>query len=368
MQLMNISELKSHPRNGEFFDDIVGDSWGEFLKSVKTSGVIEPVVVTQDKVIVSGHQRVRACKELNIKQVLTEMHSYDSEDNILKDLIETNLRQRGIGNPNPVKLGKCIKELERIYGFKEGRPNKLANNYLVSDQSHTEAEFANTLGISLPTLKNYKKLADLIPEVQDFLDTGMISATTALAINRQLSRDDQVELLNNLDVTKQYTAKEIQKYIDANKDKFDVSSREKFEKDRADRLQNDCEKLRDTISVLESQISQADSDDNKKELEDLRTKYDAAISQQESYKKEIEELRNAQFSQGAQEANAAYSFYKSAEKFVNEVIGSITYDYVIANNQNNACGDYIIKACNMLIDSATDVLNKFKVSDIIDFY
>lgn len=38
------------------------------------------------------------------------------------DLIDTNIRQRGIGNPNPIKLGRYIKELERIYGIKEGRP------------------------------------------------------------------------------------------------------------------------------------------------------------------------------------------------------------------------------------------------------
>lgn len=31
-----------------------------------------------------------------------------------------NLRQRGIGNPNPVKLGRCIKELERIYDIHQG--------------------------------------------------------------------------------------------------------------------------------------------------------------------------------------------------------------------------------------------------------
>ena len=45
---------------------------------------------------------------------------------MLKDLIETNIRQRGIDNPNPVKLGRCIKELERIYGVREGRPEKLS--------------------------------------------------------------------------------------------------------------------------------------------------------------------------------------------------------------------------------------------------
>lgn len=46
------------------------------------------------------------------------LHIIKNDDKILKDLIETNIRQRGIGNPNPVKLGRCIRELERIYGIR----------------------------------------------------------------------------------------------------------------------------------------------------------------------------------------------------------------------------------------------------------
>lgn len=102
MQQININELKAHPRNNEFFDDITGDSWTAFLESIKTSGIIEPVVVTQNMVIVSGHQRVRAAKELGIKNVIIDIRKYDDEDRILKDLIETNIRQRGIGNPREI--------------------------------------------------------------------------------------------------------------------------------------------------------------------------------------------------------------------------------------------------------------------------
>lgn len=64
MQQINVNELKPHPRNNEFFDDMSGEKWQEFLDSIKTRGVIEPIVITRDKVIVSRHQRVRACKEL----------------------------------------------------------------------------------------------------------------------------------------------------------------------------------------------------------------------------------------------------------------------------------------------------------------
>ena len=58
MQQININELKAHPRNNEFFDDMTGDAWEAFKESIKTSGIVEPIVVTQDMIIVSGHQHV----------------------------------------------------------------------------------------------------------------------------------------------------------------------------------------------------------------------------------------------------------------------------------------------------------------------
>ena len=80
MQQININELKEHPMNNEFFDDITGEKWKEFLESIKKRGVVEPIVITPDKVIVSGHQRVRACKELGIQSVMCDVHTYNNEE------------------------------------------------------------------------------------------------------------------------------------------------------------------------------------------------------------------------------------------------------------------------------------------------
>lgn len=58
MQQFNIDELKPHPRNNEFFDDISGEKWEELLESIRKRikdnkrGNIEPIIITQDKVIV----------------------------------------------------------------------------------------------------------------------------------------------------------------------------------------------------------------------------------------------------------------------------------------------------------------------------
>lgn len=50
------------------------------------------------------------------------------------------------------KLGRCIKELERIYGVREGRPEKLPK---VSEVN--QSNIAEMIGISVDTLNNYKK-------------------------------------------------------------------------------------------------------------------------------------------------------------------------------------------------------------------
>ena len=120
MQQINIDELKPHPRNNEFFDDMTGEKWNEFLDSIKTRGVIEPIVITPEKVIVSGHQRVRACKELGIRSVMCDVHTYNNDDEILQDLLETNIRQRGDVGGSSKKVGMRLRELDRIYGIEHG--------------------------------------------------------------------------------------------------------------------------------------------------------------------------------------------------------------------------------------------------------
>ena len=48
----------------------------------------------------------------------------ENEDKGIKDLIESNLRQRVVGNANPIKLGKCFQFLNDWYGFEHGGDRK----------------------------------------------------------------------------------------------------------------------------------------------------------------------------------------------------------------------------------------------------
>ena len=107
-------------------------------------------------------------------------------------LIETNIRQRGIGNTNPVKFGRCLDELKRIYGVHNGgvHGESLPNNSEVK----TNEELASSIGISVDTMENYIKVSKAIPEIQSLIETGIVTPTTARAIMKKLPEFQQKEL------------------------------------------------------------------------------------------------------------------------------------------------------------------------------
>ena len=106
----------------------------------------------QDKINV----REKLAKAANVSSEMYRQAKkiLDSGDEELKKAVmsqEMSIRQRGIGNPNPVKLGRCIKELERIYGVRDGSAGQAEPK--VSDGNITsQSDIADMIGISVDTL------------------------------------------------------------------------------------------------------------------------------------------------------------------------------------------------------------------------
>lgn len=257
------SELKPHPQNNYYFDDMEGDAWDSLLQSISTSGVTNAITINDRKIIISGHQRIRACNVLGIDEVSYKMIQYENEEKEVKDLIESNLRQRVLGNTNPVKLGRCFIFLNKYYGFERGGNGSnqyeqkaklltIANPNIPSNQ----IELADSYNITRQTMNNYMRMASIIPELEDLVDTGIVTKDTALAIIKNLTNDEQRELISSMDITKKITKKEAKKYIDEikslkkeNKDlKSSNSSAEKLST-----LKIENEKLEKENKILESQ-------------------------------------------------------------------------------------------------------------------
>ena len=334
MQEININKLKPHPRNNEFFDDMTGEKWNEFLESIKTRGVIEPVVITQDYTIVSGHQRVRACKELGIPKINCEIHNYNSEDEVLQDLIETNIRQRGSIDGSTRKNGMIAKELERIYGVHQGNGSnqyeQKPNNSVIAK---TQKDIADEMGISVDTLQNYKKLTEMIPELEDLVDTGIVSNTTAIAIVRQLSQDEQEQLIANMDVTKKITQKKVQEEI--NKMKSNSPAPEVKEihvipedyetlKRNNIQLQKDNEKLKNTtneVANLREEVENYKNDYHtmKRINDEQNTKITELKSEIETLKKPADNYNDQNYIERLK--RDARLFYYKANEYIKEFGG-----------------------------------------------
>lgn len=285
MEMISIQKLNEHPRNKEFFDDIIGDRWEDFKVSIVRRGVVEPIVVTQDLTIVSGHQRVRACKELGLLNLPCSIKHYSDTENrtkddlIIEDLISTNIMQRGVGNVNPIKMAKCIMELERIKGIYKGNHQNVKRDNLTS-----QSDLAEELNISRRQLQDYKKLTNLIPELQQMIEDGTMKATVGYKIWAKMSQEEQEIFFNEIgmDKLKTMTQKATQQYIDEN-------NRLKVELQKE---KNKPEKIKEVVVEVEvdktDYVAMSKIDKIKKENERLREEKES-LEKRLQAKKELAE-------------------------------------------------------------------------------
>lgn len=221
MQALKVQDLKPHPMNEYFFDDMTGQKYEEFRESIRTSGVIEPLIVTQDMIIVSGHQRRRGCIDEGIETVMCDVRYYadkdgrSKEDWILKDLIETNVRQRGEIGGSELKAIHRVDELRRIYGIQEGAGRPKIRDNVPNNEPVDVIKVANAAGIDYESYKKLKALGDLIPDWQQLLESGNVSTSVAARIIAKLPADKQAELLESLpeEAKQRLTASEAKRYI-----------------------------------------------------------------------------------------------------------------------------------------------------------
>lgn len=369
MQEINVNELKPHPKNDYFFDDMEGQKWTEFLDSVKTSGIIEPIVVTQEKIIVSGHQRVRACKELNISKIMAEVRIYDNEDKVIKDLIETNIRQRGDISSSSLKMGRIICELERIYGIKNG------GDRLHNVQSATQSDLANKLGVDERSYANYKKLTTLIPELQDMVNTGSITTSVASRILARLSPTDQKQLILTYgkDEIENATQAKTQQMIDEMQRLKNINAGYEMKLQKVHELENQIDNLKqelDNRPTVEKtiEVKPNDYDSIKKSLNGYQKDYNNLESDYNKKVKELSELKQQLESMKSVTAEEQYAkklkdstifFCARVDDFI-EKSGGFTWLSDHVNELPKAEKQAYIKAVDLIENWATAIKQNMK--------
>lgn len=164
----------------------------ELAESIKTYGVIEPILVIPKKdryMIVAGERRFRASKLAGLKKIPAVIRDY-TEQQVQEISLLENIQREDL---NPIETAKAMKDLLTNYGW-------------------TQEELADRLGKSRPAVANFIRLLSLCPEVIALIENGKLSAGHARSLVVVTDPAVQLKLAKEA-ITKKITVRDMEKAV-----------------------------------------------------------------------------------------------------------------------------------------------------------
>ena len=281
-EIMNlpVAALKPHPRNEEFFSNIEGEDFKRLKDSIAELGILTPLRVAADMTLVSGHQRYRAAKELGLVTVPVIIDTaLSDEDGKIAQLIAANFGR----TENLIDKAKWIAEYERVRGVRQGSAGQAERQFVAGI---TQEDIAKELGIDVKTVQRLKKLNNLIPEFQDIINEGKVTASTGYNLIASLSPEEQRKLLESLPETEKITAKKMESYITQIKGEYEakVAALEKTVTQKSDEVIA----MRNTQLDQQLKHDQRLVEENRKYFEN----WQAEIKSREKVDEELNKVKN----------------------------------------------------------------------------
>lgn len=169
----------------------------DLAESIKEIGLIQPIVVTYDNVLIAGHRRLLACRRLNYLDIEVvvidpkdELHKLDMEmaENVKRD------------DFNPVDLAEGLLKRKQLYevlhpetkhGGLEGQAGggKKAKK---TDSDSFVKETSNRLGKSETFIKETLQLNDLSQVLKEQIRENTLTKSEALAVFRKEKRKNEI--------------------------------------------------------------------------------------------------------------------------------------------------------------------------------
>lgn len=159
------NELRPHPLNEEIYGDRTD---ADLIESIRTKGILNPLLVTSDGRIISGHRRWGAALAIDLDMVPVVTFGSTDDLDIEEALIESN-RQRTKTNE---QIGREYKHLKRIINERESRQgnnqhNRASGKYLPEAQEGMKptVKAAQKIGVSRPTADRAERVVDAIDKL-----------------------------------------------------------------------------------------------------------------------------------------------------------------------------------------------------------
>lgn len=140
VETRKLSTLKPNPLNPRAPDEN-DPSLAELAQSIRTTGLLQPIVVVPSGLIVAGHRRAIACRKAGLTEVAVLVREMD-EGEQLEAMLAENAQRKSL---NPLELAKgCLALMER---------------------QKTLEEIASATGIGVQTARKHLLILKLHPDL-----------------------------------------------------------------------------------------------------------------------------------------------------------------------------------------------------------
>lgn len=179
--------FENHP-----FHERNGTEQTELLESIKTNGLLEPLIVrpfSDGKYeIISGHRRVNACKELGIQTIPAIVKELNKDEAVIA-MVDANLQR------------EHLLPSEKAFAYKmklEAMKHQGKTLSQLATKSDSAKEIGKATNESRDTVFRYIRLTYLIPQLLKMVDENKIAFTPAVEIsylpeNEQRKLADEIE-------------------------------------------------------------------------------------------------------------------------------------------------------------------------------
>ena len=190
----NIKVDKLRTFEGHPFKVIDNEDMEALAESIKTQGIISPLIVrpienTDEYEVVSGHRRLHAAIKAGLSEVPALVYPLDRNEAMIA-VVDSNLHRERILPSEKAFAYKMKMEAMKA----QGKRTDLTLSQ-VATKSDTAAEIGQTQNESRDQVFRYIRLTNLIPELLNKVDEGIIALSPAVELS-YLSEKQQKILLD----------------------------------------------------------------------------------------------------------------------------------------------------------------------------
>ena len=218
-KLMNIKLEKLHPFESHPYKVLDDESMTELVESIKEYGLLNRIIVRplEDKQyeyeIISGHRRVRAAELLEIKEIPAVVHFIDRDQATIL-MVDSNCQRENLS----------LMEKARSYRMKLDAIKHQGTSRQNVEKSEVSAELISE-NDSGRTVQRLIRLTYLMPELQEFVDTGKMKMLPAYELSF-LNEEAQRDIVDRIDETESFPshaqARRMRKAFEEGKHDYDT--------------------------------------------------------------------------------------------------------------------------------------------------